>query len=465
MINTTDIYDTMLRSFNKYKSIYEIKSVVNKPFFTVRQKHNFSVIQFNSNTMKLRNIYSNIPLVTGTMDSSTKLILIDAQQHLQLFDLIIKKPLMEGKIFDNELTIDNWISVRFIEPNKFICASRRIVAIYDERQPITKPISSTTFAMGPCDDISCMEQSNSSHNTFFATTHKLLALDMRNYKDGDVPLTWFHRLKTSPLTMDISKIDDTSEMIAIGGVKSGDVKICDTKTIQNATISTHLPYTPLSVHDFFKYTKSKGKFLNPNSLIEHQLRQSITGIKLRKINSNKFSLLTKNSCGDVFAQEILCNEINDAMEVPESFITKMDIWDEELRINGERENKLNFQATDITNFAALAAFLGSNINKKLEKNQSEPPPDTPKPEWQMSLEELSSYKDILANSLLDKWVIADNVVEPDVNYTDDRMNNWVDSTVEQYKYEIFSEDICVKSEEEMQETYYNPTYEHMDSDD
>lgn len=355
------------------------------------------------------------------------------------------KPISETTVFTNQMTIDNWTSVRFIDSNQFICASRKIISVFDIRQSIEPVIHrDMTSLMGPCEDFTCLEQSSNLYNSFITTTHKLQTLDIRN---AMMPtLTWVHQLKTAPVMMDINKKDDAGELIVIAGIKSGDVKVFDTTTTEDTAISTHLPYTPLSVHDAYKYAKSVGKFLDPKSLVQHQLRQSNTGIKLKQINSNQFSLLIKNTCGDIFQQDIKRKEENVSYDNLEPRIRKLVDWDQELRRRGERENKLDFRVTDITNFQSMVAYLRSNMHKKINKVNVQP--NTQKQVWQMSIEELSSYQDVLANSLLDKWVIP-NDVEMDEKYTDDRMNDWVDSTVEQYH--IFEEDICVKGEPEIQE--------------
>lgn len=438
---------------HKGNTIYEIKSIVNEPYFTVRQKHQLTVINIRADTLKSLKIHSDIPLVTSAVDASMQLILIDAKQHLQLFSLIDMKPISEAKVFTNQLTIDNWTAVRFVDSNQFVCASRKRISVFDARQSIGMPVLQHDMAssMGPCEDLTCMEQSNNSNYTYITTTHKLHAVDIRNSKNEIAPaLTWLHQLKTSPVTMDISRKDDAGELIVIAGIKSADVKIFDTTTTDNVTISTHLPYAPLSVHEAFKYAKSMGKFLDPRSLVQHQLRQSNTGIKLQPISSNKFSLLIQNTCGDIFQQDIKRKDDNVSYENLEPRISKLVDWDDELRRRGEREKKLDLYVNDITNFRSMCAYLHSNMHKKVDKVKVQP--NTPKQEWQMSVEELGSYKDVLANSLLDRWVIADDVVEMDEKYTDDRMNDWVESTAEEYEqYHIFEEDICVKDEPEIQE--------------
>lgn len=454
-ISTTDVYNDKLSSLHQEKTIFEIKSIVDEPYFTVRQKHYLSIMHLGSKILKLRKIHSEIPLVSSALDhQSMKLILVDAKQHLQLFSLINEKPLSKVNIFENETKIDNWSSVRFVDQNQFVCVNRKYICGYDVRQPIGKPLFCHDFtsAMGYCEDITCMEQSNDSYNTFIATSHKLHAMDLRNYKDGKIPtFTWTHQLKTAPIMINISKKDDNGELIAIGGVKSSDIKICDTTTImnntKNITISTHLPYAPLSNLDSFKYAKYRGNFLSPNCLLKQQIRQSNAGIKIKQFNSKKFALLTQNTCGDVFVQQILHKE-DTRNEIPPPNISKLTTWDDNLRQKGEKENKLGFEVTDITNFGSLAKVLSSKSHENLEKHNSAPPV-AQKQKWEMSVEELSSYQDVLASSLLDKWVITEDDVEMDVKYTDDRMNDWVDSTVQQYQ--IFEEDICVKSEPEMQE--------------
>lgn len=453
-ITTTDIYNAKLSSFDKARTIYEIKAVATEPYFTVRQKNYLSIVHLSSDSLKLRKIHSDIPLVTSAVDhQSMKLILVDAKQHLQLFSLTNEQPLSNSKIFENEMTIDNWSSVRFIDQNQFVCANRKYISVYDVRERIDKPIICHNFtsSMDYCEDLTCMEQSNDSYNTFIATTHKLLAVDLRNYKDDKMPtFTWIHQLRTSPIAIDICKKDDVGgELIAIAGNKSGDIKICDTTTIGNTTISTHLPYTPLNNHDSYRYAKCRGNFLSPNSLLHQQIKQSNAGIKLKQFNSQTFSLLTQNIRGDLFVQQILHKEDNGSNDIPPPDIGKLISWDDNLRRKGEKEKKLGFEATDITNFATFSEFLTSNVNGNLERRSSEPEPVAENQKWQMSVEELSTYQDVLANSLLDKWVIAADDVEMDVKYTDDRMNDWVDSTVQQYH--IFEEDICVKSEPEMQE--------------
>lgn len=447
----TNIYDTKIHSLHKAKTIYEIKSVVEEPYFTVRQKHQLTVINLRADTLKLLKIHSDIPLVSSAVDSSMKLLLINAKQQLQVFSLVDAKPICEAKLFTNEMSIDNWTSVRFIDPNRFVCVSRKVIAAYDVRQPIEPVIChDLTSTMGLCEDLTCLEQSINSYNTFITTTHKLKAFDMRNINDEITPtLTWVHQLKTAPVMMDISKKDEKGgELIAIAGIKSGDVKVFDTTMCgENAAISTHLPYTPVSVHDSFKYARNVGKFLDPNSLVQLQLRQSNTGLKWKRINSSKFYLLTKNTCGDVFQQEI-CERKEENFN-HEPIIDKLVDWDNELRRRGERENKLGINVTDMTNFQSMNAYLRSHMHKTIDKTKA--PSNSRKQDWEMSIEELASYQDVLANSLLDKWVVPDIAedIEMDEKYTDDRMNNWVESTVEQFH--IFEEDICVKGEPEIQE--------------
>lgn len=431
----------------KDSTIYEIKSLVNEPYFTVRQKHQLSVVDLRSD--KELKINSDIPLVTSAVDPSMKLILVDAKQNLKLFNLTDLKLISDSKIFTNQMTIDNWTSVRFTNSNQFICASRKIISVYDTRQPLEPVIyRDMSCSMGLCEDLTCLEQAANSYNTYITTTHKLQAFDIRNVKNEIEPtVLWVHQLKTSPVMMDINKIDNEGELIVIAGIKSGDVKVFDTTISEEATISTHLPYAPLSIHDAYKFAKSIGKFLDPNSLVQNQIRQSNTGIKLKRINSNKFSLLIKNTSGDIFQQDIIRKDEDVSYANDELRISKLVEWDKELRRRGERENKLGINVTDVTNFRSTIAYLRSNMHKKVEKVKAQPS-NTEQPSWQMSIDELSSYKDVLANSLLDKWVIADDV-EMDEKYTDDRMNDWVESTVEQYH--IFEEDICVKGEPEIQE--------------
>lgn len=452
-ITATSIYDAKTRSMHKGSTIYEIKSVADEAFFTVRQKHQMTVINLRFDTLKLLKIHSEIPLVTSAVDSSMKLILVDVKQHLQLFNLIDVKPISRTEIFSNRMTIDNWSSVRFIDSNRFICASRKIVSIYDIRQSI-EPVMlhDLTGLMGPCEDLTCMEHSANSQYTFVATTHKLHALDMRNVKKDIVPsLTWIHQMKTAPIFMDICRKDSAGELIAIAGIKSGDVRLFDTAMSNNELKSTHLSYTPVSVHDAFKFAQSVGRFLDPNSLVQRQLRQSNSGIKLKSINSEKFSLLTKNNCGDIFQQNIERKDGNVCSGDDQyERLDKLIDWDKQLRHRVEKENKLGARVTDITNFQSMVSYLRSNMHKEIDRTKTmsniEPQP------WEMSIEELASYQDVLANSLLDKWIIAQDVEmeDVDVKYTDDRMSNWVDSTVDQ-QYQIFEEDICVKDEPEIRE--------------
>ncbi|XP_037025066.1 uncharacterized protein LOC119066606 [Bradysia coprophila] len=446
----TTTYDNNTRSLNKGNTIYEIKSVVNEPYFTVRQKHQLTIAHLRSDTLKRQKIHSEIPLVTSAVDEAMKLILVDAQQHLQLFNLIDGRPISKTKIFTDRMTIDNWSSVRFIDSNQFICASRKIVEVYDIRQSL-EPVMhhDLTSFLGYCEDLTCMEQSNNGCNTFIATTHKLHAFDIRHARNDIEPkLTWIHQLKTSPIFMDISKNENVGEMIVIAGIKSGDVKLFDTTTVSDGgTISTHLPYCPVSIHDAYKYARSVGKFLDPNSLVQYQLRQSNTAVKLKPIKLNKFSLLTKNTSGDIFQQDIDHVSGSIRSENQEPRISKMVNWDNELRSRGKSENRLGMAVTNVTNFQAMASYLRANVHTDIDNSKAES--GTPqKQDWEMSIEELASYQDVLANSLLDKWVIAQDV-EMVEEYADDRMDSWVDSTVEQYH--IFQEDVCVKGEPEIRE--------------
>lgn len=451
-IDPTTTYDKNIRSLHKGNMIYEIKSVNNEPYFTVRQKHQLSVVNLRSDTLKLLKIRSEIPLVSSSVDSTMKLILVDAKQHLQLFNLADGKPISKTEIFTNRMTIDNWSSVRFIDPNQFICTSRKVVALYDIRESLVPVIHhDLTSFLGYCEDLTCMEMSSNGYDSFITTTHKLHAFDIRFLKDDHQPkLTWVHQLKTSPIFMDVSRIENVGEVIAIAGIKSGDVRLFDTTTVSDGgTISTHLPYTPISVHDAYGYARSIGKFLDPNSLVQYQLRQSNTAIKLKPIESNKFSLLTKNTSGDIFQQDIDHISGGISAENQEPRISKMVNWDNELRSRCKSENRLGIAVTNITNFQAMASYLRTNVNNG-DVGNSKVESAAPKQDWEMSIEELASYQDVLASSLLEKWVIAQDVEMDVVEYADDdRMSSWVDSTVEQYH--IFQEDICVKAEPEIQE--------------
>lgn len=383
----------------------------------IRQRHAIRLVnldQHNNNPATDVTLTSaEIPFISCAYNAAyNRLSTVDTESNLIRWHLIeASEPLAVQKCQLEKLEAgsDNWNCLRAYDDDDTIChTDRRRVHLFDGHEKIDpkRPAFQYDFTsiLAHCEELTCMERSRNSNIVYIGTTHSVLAVDFRYVNSANLQLLkWKHHLKTPSLMLDIiGGVNNSTEVIAVGGTMCGDVRIFEAIDTDTAVHSSRLLYKPLSLSDTYSLARKYGHCLSPMSCVRRQTELSSVGLSFVGTGTvtDMHHLMTQNSAGNIFVQRITNEHISDdAVSTAES----IGVWDEHLMEHSRAESQPF--ATTLTNFRSMHGAL--RFDPKLDEAVTEPIPSRPRQKWQQSVDELRSYTDLLTKDILALWDLSD----------------------------------------------------------
>lgn len=300
------------------------------------------------------------------------------------------------------------LTVREWDHNQVTLTEPLHLSVFDFRQDKPTKLLTLSTRYFECDKFCIQAKSEMLNNVVYVgTTHRLFGYDIRSTA---VPLfSWVHQLKKSPTMLKIVKFAG-NEVICVSSNLIGDLKIFNVMQTEDESLRINrLHMKPKSVTQSFEECKLRGKFLKDEHLAHH-LQFSVTGIALVNEDDTYLHLFTQNFLNDVFHSTLLTTKM--VAKMPRLF-KKMSSFQESVitRIQEYEEIVSKHEQVPENNHYWLRKLKTARQFKDLLRTPIEETERTPTPEnvsppaqpWEVSIEQLSKYKDVLANDLLSVW--------------------------------------------------------------
>lgn len=393
--------------------IFEIITADDARFVAARQRNNFTIFHLqNESALQDLPCVNNVPFMSGIFHGDD-FYSIDAKHILKRFSLARSKGTgqMHLKLPKNK---SYWCQLKRYN-QQLIYADERHIKLYDSRlfgRKESKCIEmSFDNLIESCEDITCIRADDTENNLYVATTHQLFVLDVRFGMDTNNQLARYtHQMKTPPMVIDGSGGGATGttaneRLIVLSGTYSEDVVMVQHTKNQNEKVRTNsVPQKILSIDDSCAYLRRNGLrevaecFEEPNKKIN-------IGTRFIRLGGKLF-LLTGKASGDLFYQEVMCEE--DFASSGRDEEKPMENLEPILK---KKMPKESFRATTVTNFKSMRNILKYNlpndVDETFDRDELTPPE-----RWQQSIDQLSSYKDMLSADLLSIWQIDTLKSEP-----------------------------------------------------
>lgn len=421
-------------------TIYETMRSNDSCFVAARQKKRFTVFYLQDDlTQQEIQCERNIPFMSGTF-TDKYFFTINANRVIQRHDLTERRECgrMHLKLPKNN---SYWCQLKAYN-NQLIFADENKLKIYDSRLFAKKASKCMEISMDSitekCEEITCIQTDPDENNIYVSTTHNLFVFDVRYGMESGNQLTRYtHQMKTPPLMIDSNGGGATGcapneRLIALTGTFTDDIAIAQHIKSQNDKLrSNNIPQKIISLSDAYKKLRENGLQSEAENLFN--INRSINiGTHFFRSNSNLF-LLTEKSSGEMFYQKITadeferqhvritCDENARQQEIDDKLFRNLDLG------NG---NEKPSTITSVTNFDSIKRILNFNLPNEMEI----PDMENPKPKkWQVSMEHLSSYKDMLSADLLNVWKEQQFTNGLDKTDKTELVTGWIDrsSTVTQ----------------------------------
>lgn len=430
-------------------TIYEvIPSSIIASNFAVRHKFKNSIFNYQatlneSNLDKICEFKSELPLISSAFDpfNNTTFCDLNVIGEFRAWNIKTKKIFFNKNISpiyncNSKLACKGkWGALKNFERDVFIHCEPKQVNLIDLRKKnykINMNLFDFKYSVDSCEEISCITKSKIDPNLMYiGTYHKLFGVDLRFVKKSKIEMSsvirWTHQLKSPPLMIRTDNNQQEEEIILLASPIVGDLKICVTsKNDQMQQISNYLPYKPYSIHNSFRDAQKNGYCIDPYSMIKRRVKLCNQGISLMCTDDKNF-IYTQNSAGDIF-QQYFGDEQND----DDDFSLLMNDW----MMETKDETIVRQHATEIINMKTMLIPL---MQKKLKDKDTETfegvetvtKKTRKRPRWQRTVNELSLYKDALANDLLAIWGFETNTdVDQALNTLDktqptDKVSEWL----------------------------------------
>lgn len=415
-------------------TIFEVSKSNDDRYVAARQKKSFLVFylldQFAQHEFKCER---NIPFMSGTFIDKY-FFTIDANRVVQRYDL------SDGREYGQmhlKLPKNNsyWCQLKSYG-SQLVFADENKLKIYDSRLYGKKASKCMEMALDSitekCEEITCIQTDASEHNVYVSTTHNLFVFDVRYGMESGNQLTRYtHQMKTPPMMIECwgggaTGCAPNERLITLAGTFTDDITITQHIKSQNEKLRNHnIPQKMVSLSDACKKLRENG--LRSEAEKVFNVNRSINiGTKFVKMNSNLF-LLSEKSSGEIFYQQITPDNIDDQMhEIDDKLFRNLDL--------GHR-NENPATVTSVTNFDSIKRVLNFNLPNETDV----PDVENPKPKkWQLSMEQLSAYKDILSNDLLSVWKEQQMATAAEKTDKTEFVNCWIDrsATATQYTDEV-----------------------------
>lgn len=273
-----------------------------------------------------------------------------------------------------------------------------------------------------CEEITCIQTDSNENNLYVSTTHNLFVFDVRyGMESGNQLVRYTHQMKTPPLMIDASGGGATGfapneRLIALSGHFTDDIAIAQHIKAQNHKIrNNNIPQKILGLSDAQKKLRENGLQSEAANLLNKNRSINI-GTRFARINSNLY-LLSEKSSGEIFYQQIRENDGQKNQEIDEKLFRNIDLGEE----NAVETPKI----TTVTNFDSIKRILKFELMNESEEPDIENPRHK---KWQLSIDQLSSYKDMLSSDLLNVWNDVQVTAGEDKTNNNEFVRGWVNKS-------------------------------------
>lgn len=402
-------------------------------YVAARQKKRFTVFYLQDELQQQEyQCERNVPFMSGTFIDK-HFYTIDANRVIQRHDVNERREYgrMHLKLPKNN---SYWCQLMTYN-NQLVFADENKLKIYDSRLFAKKASKCMEISIDSitekCEEITCIQTDPNENNIYVSTTHNLFVFDVRYGTESGNQLTRYtHQMKTPPLMIDANGGGATGcapneRLIALSGTFTDDIAIAQHIKCQNDKLrNNNIPQKILCLSDAYKELRENGLLSEAKNLFN--VNRSINiGTRFIRINSNLY-LLSEKSSGEIFYQQITSEDGEGPHDIDDKLFRNLDLS------NG---NESHSTVTSVTNFDSIKRILNFNLPNETQI----PDMENPKPKkWQLSMEQLSSYKDMLSGDLLSVWNEQQLVTNVDKTDKTEFVSGWIDrsSTVTQYEDDV-----------------------------
>lgn len=423
-------------------SIFEIIKSDDGRFVAARQRDNFTVFYLqNESALQDLPAANDVPVMSGTFHGDD-FFSIDAKHTLKRFNLTRSKETGRTHL-KRPKNKDYWCQLKRYN-QQLIYADERCIKLYDSRLLGRQESKCTEMSFDnlieSCEDITCIQAEANENNLYVATSHQLFVFDVRFGMETNNQLARYtHQLKTPPMAIDGSGGGATGTManerlIVLSGTFSEDVVMMQHTKNQNEKVRTNsIPQKILSIEDSCGYLRKNGLrevaecFDEPNKKIN-------IGTRFYRKDS-KLYLLTEKASSDLFYQEVMTEEdfLNGGRDDEKPMENLEPILNKKMP-------KKPFKATTVTNFKSMRNILKYNLPNDVDETFDRDGSARPE-RWQQSIEQLSSYKDMLSADLLSIWQVdaLKSEVKPESTAL---VDGWLQNTTSQHPGDLEQEEVA-----------------------
>ncbi|XP_018323569.1 uncharacterized protein LOC108735862 [Agrilus planipennis] len=291
--------------------IYSLRSnEFNKGFATLlRKKYELFLVctTFEDDLFQSSLVWKRESLLTPYIDfkidltTNSQIATVDLSHCLQLLDLESNKVLNEYSVASVSETLpDQLAQIEYLNSKTILCTNRKTIQQLDLNSGELQKFNVKADFYN-CDDVCCFVGSQRNNKYIYvATTHNLLKIDLRNMrKTGNYLYVnkWAHMMTTPPVVMSYSVVDDDFECLYLSGPKFSD------KVLLNLSTNTQLPAYVPNIDDALNTLNLTGN-IRYGEEIRERVRLCNAGNGIIKARERNLTLVTANSVGDVFEQEV-----------------------------------------------------------------------------------------------------------------------------------------------------------------
>lgn len=406
-------------------TIFEIIKSNDNCYVAARQKNRFTLFHLQEELSQQEfRCERDVPFMSATFVDNY-FYTINANRVICRHELNEKKECgrMNLKLAKNN---SYWCQLKAYN-NQLVFADENKLKIYDSRLFGKKASKCMEIAIDSitekCEDITCIQTDANENNLYVSTTHNLFVFDVRYGMESGNQLTRYtHQMKTPPLMIDASGGGATGcapneRLIALSGTFTDDIVIAQHIKAQNEKLRhNNIPQKILCLSDAYKHLKENGLQSESENLLNHN-RSINVGTRFVRIQSNLF-LLSEKSSGEIFYQKITPDDGQRDQDIDEKLFRNTDL-------SGKNETNTTTTVTTVTNFDSIKRIL----NFKLPDDTDVLDTEHSKPKkWQMSMEQLSSYKDLLSADILNVWNEQDLTTKLDKTDKTEFVSGWISNS-------------------------------------
>ncbi|KAI4504053.1 hypothetical protein M0802_000524 [Mischocyttarus mexicanus] len=350
---------------------------------------------------------STLPYVSGEMCPCIEdyFCTIDVNRMLSLWNVNRKKNVASYKVIHSKVMDDSWGSIKYqlLDPHVLVFIDRCCLHYLDTRIPFDQPSLSLCPKqfLEECESLSVEKVSRHSSCRYVGTYHNLLLCDNRSPKKC-VSQKWTHQFRSTPLLFSTVNRNEEEILVLSSPLVGESLMILNTWTYESPH-SYNLPITLPSIKETLNEAQLQGLCLDP--YMKNRLELCKSGSTLVTDQKGDVFFFVQTSIGDVFYQCITHKDILDKnSETKVRAISALNAWEHALTT---QDNPI--VPITMSSKCDMKHVYKSFKNKHLQLDQYEELDDTFDQNWRKSIEELSSYEDILASELLAVWGISEQV--------------------------------------------------------